>query len=135
LKAKFSQALSAEFDGEHRCSRRPNDGRVCHAYWIEDRGQRREFVEFAAISFPVMALQHDGYVGEFMFVPGHRTSDRLVQFRKHNVIRAQASLNWRVELSTAQDFAGLGRLGHECSDVAGREWSTTVHCFGARTVW
>jgi hypothetical protein len=102
-----------------------------HAHRIEDGSKRREFVEFAAISFPIMAVQHDGYVGKFMFVPGHRASDRLAQFREHNVVRAHASLNWRVELSTAQEFAGLCRLGHECSDVAGREWSTTVHCFGA----
>jgi hypothetical protein len=81
-----------------------------------------------------MAVQHNGYVGEFMLVPGHRASHRLAQFRKHNVIRAQASLNWRVELSTAQDLAGLGRLGHECSDVVGKEWSTTVLCFPASTV-
>jgi hypothetical protein len=104
---------------------------VCHAHRIEDCGQRREFIELATISLPVMAVEHDGYVGKFMLVPGDRAGNRLAQFREHHVIRAQASLNWRVELSTTQDLAGLSRLGHEGSDVAGREWSTAVHCFGA----
>jgi hypothetical protein len=94
---------------------------VRHAHRIEDGSKRREFVEFAAIAFPVMAVQHDGYVGKLMLVPGDRAGNRLAQFREHNVIPAHASLNWRVEFSTAQELAGLGRLGHECSDVADRE--------------
>jgi hypothetical protein len=101
---------------------------------IEDCGERRKVIEFAAISLPVMALQNNGHVGEFMLVPGNQARNRLAQFREHNVIRAQASLNWRVEFSSAQELAGLGRRGHEGSDVAGGEWSTTVHCFAARTI-
>ena len=81
---------------------------MCHAHRIEDCGKRRKIVEFAAISLPVVAVQHNGHVGKFMLVPRDRASDRLAKFRQHNVIRAETSLNWRVKLSTTQDFAGLG---------------------------
>ena len=74
---------------------------------IEDGGERPQFIELAAIAFQVVAVQHDCDVGQFVLVPGHAARAGLPQFGKQHVAGAQACLDGGVELSSAQQLAGV----------------------------
>jgi hypothetical protein len=90
---------------------------------IEDRHKGPQFFELAVIAFEIVAVQHDRDVRQFMLVAGYAARTRLPQFGKKHVGRAQARLNGRVELSSAQKGSGAAGDGHGLSDCRERKLS------------
>jgi hypothetical protein len=68
---------------------------------IEDRSERTEFVQSSAISFQVVAMQHDGHVCQFVLVPRHCPRNGLAEFGEHNISRTQARPDWGIEFAAA----------------------------------
>lgn len=68
---------------------------------IEDRSERAKLVQSSAISFHIVAMQHDGHVFQFVLVPRHCARDGLAEFGEHNISRIQARPDWGIEFAAA----------------------------------
>jgi hypothetical protein len=90
---------------------------------IEDGGKGPQLIEPAAIAFEIIAAQHDGDVRQFVLVAGYAARTWLLQFGKKHVGRAQARLNGRVELTSAQKGSRAAGDGHGSSDCGEQKLS------------
>jgi len=87
------QGFPAEFDGEERCPCGADCGRVGDSDGIENRGQRRQFIEPAMIAFKIIPLQDYRHVTQCVLMPGHAARAGLPQFREERRAHVQPSLD------------------------------------------
>ena len=80
------QAVTAKLNREQGRPRWTDHRGMGNAYGIEDRGERMELVQFPPISFQIVAVEHEGYISEFVLVARDRARDRLAEFGQDDVI-------------------------------------------------
>ena len=126
---QFAQVLAAEFDGEERRPGWADHGGVRDAGGIEGGGEGAKLFEASVVSFEIVSVQDDCEIGELVLVARDAAGTGLAQFGEQHFVGAQSGFDTRVELASAEEFAGIVGGGHgaSASDLRRR---TSLHQTG-----